>query len=129
MTLSVTVIPGGAAAAGPVGGGKVYGYNNITNVNNVTVAQANPQRTQITFHNPGSQDIFISPVKIQNTLGTAPTQPANATFTPTTAALGGTFRVYANGGTTIISGECQGAWQALAASGTTNPLTVMDSNV
>lgn len=129
MSLSVTVIPGGAAATGPVGGGKVYGYNNITNANNVTVAQANPTRTQITFHNPGPNDIFISPVQIQNTLGTAPTQPTNKAFTPTTAALGGTFRLYGNGATMIITGECQGAWQALASASTTNPLTVMDSNV
>jgi hypothetical protein len=39
-------------------------------------------------------------------------------------------RVYGNGGTLDITGECQGAWQALAntGAGSSNPLTVIDSN-
>jgi len=51
-------------------------------------------------------------------------------LTLTNAALGGSIRVYGNGGTLDINGECQGAWQALAVTGggTTNPLTVIDSN-
>src|SRR5216684_1271628 len=106
-------------------GGKTYGYNNITNAAPTIVAQPNPARQSITFHNPGAQDIFIGPQFLQGPLGTAPTSPTNTAFIPTTALLGGTFRVFANGGTLTLTGECQGAWQALAASGLTNPLTVI----
>lgn len=121
--------PGSPLAFSAASGGKVYGYNNITNTAPTVVAQANQVRQKITFHNPGTVDIFISPSFVQNVLGTAPSTPSNVAFTPTTSLLGGTFRVYANGGTLVIDGECQGAWTALAASGTTNPLTVMESNV
>lgn len=107
-------------------GGKVYAYNTITHTANTTVAPANPSRTSIRFHNPGTVDIFISPaVAFTSAAGVTP-----ASLTPTTAALGGTFRVFANGGTLDIAGECQGAWRALAASGgPVNSLTVMDTNI
>jgi hypothetical protein len=121
--------PGSPLAFSSASGGKVYGYNNISNVAPIVVAQANPGRQKITFHNPGTNDIFIGPSQIQNVLGTAPTTPSNVAFTPTTSLYGGCFRVYANGGTLTIEGECQGAWQALATTGSTNPLTVMESNV
>lgn len=127
--LSVNANPGGAAVWVGASGGKIYGYNNITNAANTTVAPANPQRTKITFHNPGPNDIFVSQTTVQNTIGTSPTNPADVTFTPTTTNIGGTFRVFSNGGTLVIDGECQKSWQALAASGTTNNLTVVDSNV
>ncbi len=122
--------PGSPLAFSSASGGKVYGYNNINETTARVVAQANPSRQKITFHNPGTNDIFIGPSFVQGTLGTAPTQPTNTALVPTNAALGGTFRVYGNGGTLSIEGECQGAWQAIAVTGagTTNPLTVMDSN-
>lgn len=120
---------GGSGTFTGANGGKIYGYNNITNVANVVVAQANPSRQKITFHNPGAADIFVSQTTVQGVLGTAPTSPADVAFTPTTALLGGTFRVFANGGTLVVDGECQKAWQALAASGTTNALTVVESNI
>lgn len=112
-------------------GGKVYGYNNISEVAAIVVAQSNPARRKIRFHNPGSSDIFIGPSVVQNTLGTAPTQPSNQTLTPSNAALGGMTRVFGGGGTLEIDGECQGAWQALAVTGagSANPLTVTDSNI
>lgn len=115
--------PGASLTFSSASGGKIRAFNNITNAANTQVAAANTSRQKITFHNPGSADIFISPVIALDSNG------SNTTLTPTTSALGGTFRVYANGGTLELAGECQGAWQALAASGTTNPLTVMDSNV
>lgn len=121
--------PGSPLAFSSASGGKVYGYNNVSNVAPLVVAQANPSRQKITFHNPGTVDIFIGPSFVQNVLGTAPANPTNVAFVPTTSLYGGCFRVYANGGTLVLEGECQGAWQALAVSGTTNPLTVMDSNV
>lgn len=116
---------GGPQTFSSASGGKVYAYNNITNANNVTVAPANPSRQRVTFHNPGTVDVYISPLSAF----ASATASSPSSLTPTTGALGGARVVYANGGTLEISGECQGAWQALAASGTTNPLTVMDSNL
>lgn len=113
--------PGSPLAFSSASGGKVYAYNAITTAA-AQVAPANTSRQKITFHNPGTVDLFIAPAYVQNT-------GSNAALAPTNAALGGTFRVYANGGTLSIEGECQGAWQAFAASGSTNALTVMDSNV
>ena len=76
------------------------------------------------FHNPGPNDIFVAPSYVQTT-------GSNVALAPSNAALGGCFRVYGNGGTLVIEGECQGAYQAFAATGAgaTNPLTVMDSNI
>lgn len=122
---------GAPAVVSSASGGKVYGYNNINETTGTIVAPANPSRRTVTFHNPGSNDIFIAPQYVQNVLGTAPTNPSNVALTLSNAALGGSRRVYGNGGTLTITGECQGAWQALAVTGagTTNPLTVEDSNV
>ncbi len=112
--------PGSPLAFSSASGGKVYGYNNIAEAAAKVVAQANPSRQKITFHNPGTSDIFI-----------APSKPSNVALVLSNAALGGSWRVYGNGGTLSIEGECQGAWQALAVTGAgaTNPLTVMESNV
>lgn len=117
-------IIGGVGASQTVGaanGGKVYAYNNLTTTPQ-SVAPINAARTEITFHNPGTVDVFIAPAFTQNT-------GSNVALVPTTSALGGCFRIYANGGSLTLKGECQGAWQAFAASATSNPLTVVDSNV
>ena len=53
--------PGSPLAFSSASGGKVYGYNNINETTARVVAQANPSRQKITFHNPGTSDIFISP--------------------------------------------------------------------
>lgn len=117
----ISGITGGPLAFSSASGGKIRAYNNIHNVTLRTVAPANPSRQKITFHNPGTVDIFIGPTYVQ-------TSGSDVAFAPTTSNYGGCFRLFANGGTLELTGECQGAWQALAASGTTNPLTVMDSN-
>src|SRR5215472_18062309 len=98
---------GASAVVNAASGGKVYAYNNISNAAPSTVAQANPARTSIVFHNPGANDIFIGPLYVQNT-------GADVQLNPTTASLGGMFRVFANGGQLTITGECQKQWQALA---------------
>ena len=126
-------ILGGVGAAqtfSAASGGKVYGYNNISESAVILVAPANPSRQKIRFHNPGASDIFIAPQFVQNALGTVPSQPSNVALTPSNAALGGCTRVFGNGGTLEITGECQGAWQAFAVTGAggTNALTVIDSN-
>lgn len=120
--MSVFSNPGGSRTVSTATGGKIYAYNTITSANNVTVVAANPQRTKITFHNPSDVDILISPTQSFN-------GSILATLTPTNAAKGGGFTVFAAGGTLTIEGECQQAWQALAASGAGKALTVMDSNL
>lgn len=131
MSSGIFATPGSASASSSASGGKVYGYNNINETTATVVAQANANRRRIIFHNPGTNDLFVGPSNVQNTLGTAPTQPTNKPLVPTNAALGGMFRIYGNGGTLSVEGECQGAWQSLAVTGggVANPLTVMDSNV
>lgn len=117
---------GGSSVISSASGGKIHAYNAIGTivdpVNSIVIG-ANPSRTQITFHNPGSQDIFIAPTTVINNSGAA------IALLPSLANLGGCFRVFANGGTLVINGECQTAWFAFAASGSNNPLTVMDSNL
>ena len=120
----ITANPGGALAYNGASGGKVYGYNTISESGLVTVAAANSGRVRITFHNPGANDLFIAPVVIQ-------TSGSNVAFSPNNAALGGCIRIYGNGGQFTIEGECQGAYQAFAVTGAgaSNPITVMDSNL
>lgn len=112
--------PGSPLAFASASGGKVYAFNTLSTTPQV-VAPANAFRQRITFHNPGDVDIFIAPANVVNT-------GSQVALTPTTSALGGCWRVFANGGTLEISGECNGAWQAFSASSTGKPLTVMDSN-
>jgi hypothetical protein len=112
---------GSPGSVGPTSGGKVYAYNNLTTTPAI-VAPSNPARLQINFHNPGSVDVFVAPQNVVNS-------GSNVALSPTTSALGGCYRVFANGGDRTIVGECQGQWQAFALSGTGNPLTVTDSNV
>jgi hypothetical protein len=123
--------PGSPLAFASASGGKVYGYNNVNETTAMIVAQANPNRIKITFHNPGASDVFVGPSFVQNVLGAAPTNPSNVALVPSNAALGGCWRVYGNGGVLVIEGECQGAWQAFAVTGAgaSVPLTVMESNV
>lgn len=110
-----------SVAVGSTSGGKVYGYNNISTGAEV-VAPLNTGRQRITFHNPGAVDIFVGPVLLQTTGMSLP-------YALSTASIGGSFRVFANGGQFTLEGECQGSWQAISASGVGNPLTVVDSNV
>lgn len=121
---------GGPLAFSSASGGKVYGYNNIAEAAPILVAPANPSRQRIRFHNPGPNDIFVAPQFVQNVLGTVPGQPSDVALNPSNAALGGCTRIFGNGGTLDIAGECQGAWQAFAltGAGAANPLTVVDSN-
>lgn len=121
---------GGSQVFSSASGGKIYGYNNIAEAAAIVVAPANVSRAKIIFHNPGPNDIFIAPVNVNNVLGSVPTSGANLPLVLLNAALGGSRRVFGNGGTLEITGECQGAWQALAVTGAgaANPLTVMDSN-
>lgn len=112
---------GSPATVASASGGKVYAYNAILTTPTV-IAPANSNRRRIIFHNPGTNNIFVGPTQVLNSAG------SGTPLTPTIAALGGMFQVFP-GGFLIIEGECQGIWQALANTGTTNPFTVMDSNI
>jgi len=116
--------PGSPLAFASASGGKIYAYNNISENAAAVVAAANQFRQKILFHNPGANDLFVAPANVQNT-------GSNVVLSPSNAALGGCFRVYGNGGTLVIEGECQGAYQAFAVTGAgaSNPITVMDSNL
>lgn len=124
--MSVQSIVGGSGSFSSTSGGKIYAFNAISSLALTTVAPDNPTRQKITFHNPGPNDAFVCPTTIANIAG-----GANSPFAPSTAQLGGVFRVFANGGTLVIDGECQQAWQAYSptGAGVDNPLTVMDSNL
>jgi hypothetical protein len=120
----MTTITTGVGSPGTINiasGGRTYAYNNISTTPQQVIG-ANPARQSVTFHNPGTVDIFIAPSYIQNT-------GSDVALTPSNAALGGCYRVYANGGTTVLTGEVQKPYQAFALSGSTNPLTVTGSNV
>lgn len=122
--MPIFTTPGYPGAGSIASGGKVYSYNNVS-TSPAQVAPANPSRQSITFHNPGTVDIFIAPALAFASLGAA----SPTALAPTTSALGGCFRVFANGGQLTVTGECQGAWQAFSASSSGNALTVMDSNI
>ena len=111
---------GASPSVGPTSGGWIYAYNKLTTTPE-PVAPINQNRRKITFHNPGTVDVMVAQVVVQTTGSDVP-------LTPSVGALGGCFRVYGNGGTLVVEGECQKAWQAFAISGGGNPLTVVDSN-
>ena len=117
----IATIVGSPGTISAAGGGRVYAFNALTTAP-AQILGINPARQRITIHNPGAIDAFVAPSQVQN-------GGSDANLSPTTLALGGCFRVYANGGTLELTGEVQKAWQAFSASGAGNPLTVMDSNV
>jgi hypothetical protein len=102
----------------------ITAFNTIsTTVQNV--AALNATRSKLTFHNPGSVDIVVFPLTAYAGLP----QPggSSSALAPTTAALGGGFRIFANGGEKVLSGQAaKQAWQALSISASNNPLTVME---
>ncbi len=108
----------GAQTIGPASGGKVTPINNLGS-SPAQVIGANQYRQSITFHAPGSNDVFV-----------APTVQANgAALVPSNVLLGGCFRVPAGGPPLTLTGECQTPWQAFVLAGTNQPLTVSESNV
>jgi hypothetical protein len=99
--------------------------SSVTAINNIgtsvsSIIGANPSRNSINFHNPGTVDIIVFPTFVL----TATPSP----FAPTLSALGGGYRIFANGGDRTVTGNvaCQ-AWQALAVSSSNNPLTITET--
>lgn len=118
---------GSPGSVGPTSGGKVYAFNNIATTP-IVVAPASAARTNITFYNPGPVVIYIFPSQVQ-ALNSIPASITNQALSPSISALGGCCSIPANGGYLNLSGECQSTFQAFAASGSTNGLTVFDSNI
>ena len=112
---------GSSRAISTAGGGRTYSFNNL-GVIPIQIVGINPQRQSITIHNPGTVNIFVAPLYVQNT-------GSDVLLSPTPALLGGCWQVNANGGTLMLTGEVQKPYQAFAASGVNNPLTVTDSNI
>jgi len=98
-------------------GGKVWPFNNIGTAP-IQVVGRNAYREFITFANPGTQTIFVAPLN----------DATGAPLMPSLFALGGCFPVL-SGAELTITGECQNGWQALAAAGLSNALTVFESNL
>ena len=120
----MTTIVAGVGASptfGAVSGMRIYAFNNI-GATPVQIVGESPGRQRMVVHNPGSVDVFVAPMFVQNG-GT------DTALSPSAAALGGCFQIYANGGTLEFMGEIQKAWQAFTASGSGYPLTVMDSAI
>ena len=111
---------GAPGTVGSASGGRTYAYNNLSTTPEQVIG-ANPQRQVITVHNPGAVTAYIAPVYVQN-------GGSDTVLTPSPTALGGCYAVPAYS-TWVISGECQKAYQAFSASGSGNPLTVVESNV
>lgn len=84
-------------------------------------------RKKLIFYNPGTIDFVVFPTTAYIlTAGNVFNPPtASAALTPSTSALGGGIRVFANGGMVAVDGQsCKQAWQALSVSGSGNPLTI-----
>lgn len=117
----IKYFPGGSGTVGTGSGQKIGAFNNITGFGLRVVAQANPMRQAITFHNPGTVGLYIAPLNVQN-------NGSDATLSPDVNNLGGCFLLLP-GGTITLTGSCQRQWRAFASSGTVNPLTVMETNI
>ncbi len=115
-------IIGSPGSIGGANGGKTYAFNSVTNAGNIPIAPPNPSRQSITFINPGTVAVYVSMVSQLSLAG------VQSALTPTLGALGGTISILPGAIFTINGGEIQLAWQAIAASGTANPFTVIDSN-
>jgi hypothetical protein len=100
----------------------ISAFNTLTTTAGALVG-ANPSRSRITFHNPGTIDIVVFPTTVLQGLAGG----GSVALAPTTSLLGGGFRIFANGGQIQLEGAAaRQAWQALSVSGSGNPLTVME---
>lgn len=92
--------------------------NNVLGTSPSQIVGNNGQRVAITFHNPGTVNIYVYSSQIS---------PA-----PGLGNLGGTYVVFPGGDITIYGGNVMsisavnGPWSAFAASASNNPLTIME---
>lgn len=98
---------------------------NTISTSPIQVAAPNATRSKITFSVAGGVDVIVFPLTAYAGLP----QPGGTSvvLTPTTALLGGGFRVFAAGGDVQRTGQAaKQGYQALSVSGSGNPLTVME---
>jgi len=117
---------GSSGSVGPTSGGRVSAFNNISTTPQPVLNIA-ASRVSVTFHNPGTQTIYIAPATVIPYAAQGISTPGTV-LTPSLAALGGCFQLFP-GGVLQITGECQIGWQAFAAANANNPLTVMSSHI
>ena len=120
MSVSTSMPVIGQNYSVPNVGGNSLGVNNVGSSVNVKVIAADPGRQSITFHNPNVAGSGVN-VLISQTVDAN----GNA-LAPTFAAPGGGY-VMLPGTTYTFTGDIQGAWQAIAQSGSTNGLTIASS--
>lgn len=104
----------------------VLAQSTVTAVNSLgtsptnPVIGANPSRTSITFHAPGANDIYVAPTQVLS-------GGISVNLTPSLASLGGCYHIFA-GATLVIAAPTAGqAWQAFAAAGSNQPLTIVEA--
>lgn len=100
----------------PRAGGNVTAINNLSSAGFISVISSNNGRSNISFHNPGSNTVFVAPT----TQGSS-----NTPFNPTQLLLGGTFQI-TPGGWVVLTGQVQQGYQAAVTAGSSQPLTIMD---
>lgn len=97
--------------------GKVSGVNSV-GTGGAQVIGANSRRMGLRFHNPGTVTLYV--------------YSANTAPAPTLSALGGAFIIFPQNDVTIYGGnvgilhDVNSAWSAFAATGSSNPLTMME---
>lgn len=101
-------------------GGNSLGVNNIGNGANIAVIGIDQARKSITFHNPNVAGSGV------NVLISQKVDANGNALAPTFASPGGGYVLFP-GATYTFTGDIQGAWQAIAQSGTTNGLTISSS--
>jgi hypothetical protein len=113
--MPVRAVAGGVLASQTATGGHAIPVTLSTSTSQII--GTNGQRLSIVFHNPGSVTAYVAPA----------TTATGGPLTPSLAALAGTFQIV-SGGTLVLSGEVQCAWQGFATS-TGSSLSILESNI
>jgi hypothetical protein len=80
----------------------------------------NPGRKTITFHAPGANDIYVAPAFVLTNMA------VSVALVPSLSVLGGCFHIFAGASLTISGPSAAQAWQAFAATGSNQPLTIQE---
>jgi hypothetical protein len=98
-------------------GSKVWPINGLGTALTPLVP-GNPYREFIQFSNPGTVTVYVAMATDAN----------GNPLAPSIGSLAGAFAVMP-GATFVVSGECQLPWSGFAASGSSNSITVRESNI
>ena len=117
---------GSSGSVSSTSGGKVLAFNAISTVPQ-TVLNIGAERVTISFHNPGTQTLYVAPLIVVPYVAPG-TSAQGVALVPSLVALGGCYQLVP-GGLLTFTGECQMGWQEFAAQNANNPLTVMVSHI